>query len=460
MEKLNNTINRKDNKLLYFLDLGLDKFVTLFISIIRLFVPNKYKVKFDALAGHKDILHNVMGLAFFNAIGGFCVIITQIKLANYLGASIYGIYSYCLAIGEVGAVFVRYGRNKTMLRDLVQYPEKRDSLVVSTFFISIINLAIFMGVTFACHNSLDIEVNWTYFLLILSPCLISLSLEPLYESLRMMSWSAIYTLLQKFIFLAVIWILLFSQINVSLFEISIIVVTSWLLVYALEYYEIITQLRINFIAKVRFTELKNLYRENFVIFLSCVTGVAFGPLLRMILNNYTDSTSVGIYAAALQIYHMCLFLNTQIGRVGNPMMAQACRQDVPMFIRRRKVLIYLFVMLLTAMPFALPMLIFPRQITNMFFSIEYTSIANYLPILALYLIAISIGVVFMQFLISMRKDKLYFFIFITSALTTLLIAFILIQRYGVLGAILSLCVPHGIGCICYMLCSLKYLRIG
>ena len=142
------------------------------------------------------------------------------------------------------------------------------------------------------------------------------------------------------------------------------------------------------------------------------------------------------------------------------MMAQACRQDVPMFIRRRKVLIYLFVMLLTAMPFALPMLIFPRQITNMFFSIEYTSIANYLPILALYLIAISIGVVFMQFLISMRKDKLYFFIFITSALTTLLIAFILIPRYGVLGAILSLCVPHGIGCICYMLCSLKYLRIG
>ena len=106
-----------------------------------------------------------------------------------------------------------------------------------------------MGVTFACHNSLDIEVNWTYFLLILSPCLISLSLEPLYESLRMMSWSAIYTLLQKFIFLAVIWILLFSQINVSLFEISIIVVTSWLLVYALEYYEIITQLRIIFTIK-------------------------------------------------------------------------------------------------------------------------------------------------------------------------------------------------------------------
>lgn len=80
------------------------------------------------------MLHNVVGLAFFNALGGLCVMVTQIKLANYLGASVYGIYSYCLAIGEVGSVFVRYGRSKTMVRDLIQYPEKRDALVVSTFF--------------------------------------------------------------------------------------------------------------------------------------------------------------------------------------------------------------------------------------------------------------------------------------------------------------------------------------
>lgn len=454
-----NTINKKDNRLLYFLDSGIDKFVYLFITIISYFVPKKYQKRLDGIIEHEEIFHNVIGLAFFNALGGFFVIVTQVKLANYLGAAVYGIYSYCLAIGEVGAVFVRYGRNKTMLRDLVQYPEKRDSLVVSTFFISIINLVIFIGVIFACHNTLDIETNWSYFLLILSPCLVSLSLEPLYESLRMMGWSAIYTLLQKFLFLIVIWILLLSKAKFGLFEIGIIIIFSWLLVYTLEYYEIITQLRINFISKVKFYELFNLYKENFVIFLSCVTGVAFGPLLRMILKNYTDSSSVGIYAAALQIYHICLFLNTQIGRVGNPMMAHACRDDVPIVERRKKVFIYLIVMILTALPFALPMLIFPRQITTLFFTIEYASIADYLPILALYLIAISIGIVFMQFLISMRKDKLYFSIFITSALTTVLIAFILIPHYGVLGAVLSLCVPHSLGCFFYMFCSLKYLKL-
>lgn len=453
------TINKKDNKLLYFLDTGLDKFVVLMITIARFFVPGKFKKKFDKLTEHKDMLHNVVGLAFFNALGGLCVMATQVKLANYLGASVYGIYSYCLAIGEVGAMFVRYGRNKTMVRDLIQNPEKRDSLVVSTFFLSIINLALFLAVTFACHKPLDIEVNWTYLLLIMSPCLASLTLGPLYESLRMMSWSSIYGLLQKFAFLAAIWTLLFTKIHVSLFAIGAIVVSSWLIVYVLEYHEVITQLHINFIQKVKLNELWNLYKDNFVIFLSCVTGVAFGPLLRLILNNYTDSASVGIYAAGLQIYHICLFFNTQFSRVGNPMMAQAGRDDCPTAKRKKLVLRYTIIMLLTSLPFALPMFVCPALITDLLFTEEYAPLASYLPILAIYMVAMCVGVVFMQFLISLRKDKTYFTIYITTAISTVVVAYWLIPIYGILGAFVALCVPHSIGCILYALFSLKSLNI-
>lgn len=452
------TINKKDNKLLYFLDTGLDKFVMLIITIVRFFVPSKFKTKFDKLTEHKDMLHNVVGLAFFNALGGLCVMATQVKLANYLGASVYGIYSYCLAIGEVGAMFVRYGRNKTMVRDLIQNPSKRDSLVVCTFFLSVINLALFLAVTFACHKSLDIEVNWTYFLLIMSPCLASLSLEPLYESLRMMSWSSIYGLLQKFAFLAAIWTLLFTQIHVGLFAIGAIVVSSWLIVYVLEYYEVITQLHINFIQKVKLHELWNLYKENFVIFLSCVTGVAFGPLLRIILNSYADSSSVGIYAAGIQLYHIFLFFNTQIARVGNPMMAKAGSADCSLQYRRRLVRNYTIIMVSICIPFTLPLILIPDVITSALFTYEYMPLATYLPLLAFYMISISIGLVYEQFLISVRADKIYFTIYITTNLLTLVVAYILIPRYGLLGAFVSYCIPRSIGSYIYMLASMKYLH--
>lgn len=451
-------INKKDNKLLYLIDASLDRFVMLVIVMVRLIVPGKYKTKFDKLVEHKDMLHNVVGLAFFNALGGLCVMATQVKLANYLGASVYGVYSYCLAIGEVGALFVRYGRNKTMVRDLIQFPEKRNSMIVSTSFLSLINLGLFLAVAFVCHKPLDIEVNWTYFLLILSPCIAQISLGPVYESLKLMSWSSIYALLQKFGFLAVIWPLFFFHFDVGLFEIGIIVVIVGIVVVAMEYYEIGTQLHINFLSKVRLIGIWNLYKSNFVIFLSCVTGVAFGPLIRLILNSYTDSKTVGIYAAGLQIYHICLFLNTQISRVGNPMMAEAGKADCSLIKRRRLVSRYTIVMLVTSLPFALPMLLFPRTLTSLLFTEEYALLGNYLPFLSIYLIAISIGVVYTQFMISMRMDKTYFVIYILSAVSTLIMALLIIPILGILGAFISLCIPHSIGCLLYMLFSMKVLK--
>lgn len=458
MLSLSDKIDKKKNRLLYFVDTGVDKFVIIIFAVVRFFVPTKYKDKVDGLIVHKDMLHNVVGLAFFNAIGGVCVMATQVKLANFFGASVYGVYSYCLAIGEIGAMFVRYGRNKTMVRDLVQNPGKRNSLVVNTFYLSLINLVLFLIITFSCHKSLDIELSWTYFLLIMSPCLASLSLEPLYESLRMMSWSSIYGLLQKFAFLLVIWGLFSIHYNINLLTLGISIAMTWLAITIMQYYEIVTQLRINFISRVNIEELWHLYKSNFIIFLSCVTGVAFGPVIRLILNNYTDSKTVGIYAAGLQIYHICLFLNTQISRVGNPIMAEAGKVDCPISRRRKLVSRYTIIMIATSLPFAIPMLVCPSFITSIFFNEEYASLAHYLPFLSIYLIAISIGVVFTQFMISMRMDKTYFTIYVLSALSTLLVSYLTIPAFGILGAFISLCLPHSIGCLFYLLLSLSSLK--
>lgn len=458
MATQHNTLKKEDNRLLYLLDTWLSKFVSLLIANLRFIVPDKYKVKYDALSKHKSMFQNVIGLMLFNGLGGLCVMVTQVKLANYLGASVYGIYSYCLAIGEVGAIFVRYGRNKTMVRDLIQYPTKRNSLVVNTFILSIINLLLFLIIIFVSHKPLDIKVNWTYFLLIISPCFASLLLDPVYESLKLMSWSAIYGLLQKFAFLITIWSLFFFHLHVDLLSIGIIVVVTWIAVCLMEYYEIGTQLHIKFLGRIKLNELWLLYKDNFVIFISCVTGVAFGPLIRLILNNYTDSTSVGIYAAGLQIYNICLFLNTQISRVGNPMMAEAGKDDCPVEKQRKMVMIYALVMFAASLPFAIPMFVCPKIVVDTFFTDEYAQLAEYLPIIAVYMLAIALGVVFTQYMISLHIDKVYFTIYVSAAIATTVVAYLLIPMYGVLGAFLALCVPHSIACVGYGIVSVKYLR--
>lgn len=109
------------NKIILSINNAFTKVVSLVLKGIKRILPKKFSFYINKVESN-TAFHNIIGLLFFNAIGGFLMILTQVKLANYLGAYIYGIYAYVLAIGEIGANFVRYGRHKTMVRELVRFP--------------------------------------------------------------------------------------------------------------------------------------------------------------------------------------------------------------------------------------------------------------------------------------------------------------------------------------------------
>lgn len=453
-------IDKRNNKLLYTIDQSIARFVVYLIKILYVIVPNRWHDKLEKLEKHQQAVQNVFGLTGLNALGGLLMILTQVKLANSLGASTYGIYSYCLAIGEVGAMIVRYGRHKTMTRDLIQRPERRTFLIVNTFLLSAINFTFFALCVVAFHKQLDIEASMAYLMLILAPCLVSMDFLPVYESMRLMSWHSIYYLIQRVLFLVAVWVIVILYGSPTLLSLGIILTASWLLVLRIQFKEIGQTITESVKSMVSVRNVFMLYRENFVIALSCLCGVAFGPLIRLILKQYTDSASVGIYSAGMQVFLISQFILHQVGRVGNPMMAEVGKDNCSIRTRKAFVKRYLFTMVTSTIPFVIPMFFFPNFITSFFFTTEYAELSNYLPILALYLIALAMGVVFTQFLISMRKDKIYFAIYVLGSVFTVLTSYWAIPRWGVLGAFISLCAPHGIACLGYALASFNYLFLN
>ena len=450
-------IDIKRNKLLFPLHLLMGKVVHLLFTIIKPIVPKKYKGKILQLE-QSNTFNNVFGLTLFNAIGGIVVMLTNVKIANVLGASLYGLYSYYLAVGEVGQNFVRYGRNKTMTRDLIQNPSKFESLISNTLVLGLLNLCIYLFVVLLFSKPLDITLSIPAILLLISPCLGSIDFQPVYESLKQMSWHSMYLLIQKCIFLILLWGFLLLYDTPSLGYLGSVLFFSWFFIIVIEYWEIIIGFGIRIRLFVSLSSIKGLYKENFLIALSCMTGVAFGPLIRLILKNYTDTQSVGIYSAGMQIFVISQFILHQISRVGNPMMAEAGKDTCT--IKERKTLCkkYVFLTILSTLPFFIPLFFFPQLTTNLFFTEEYSDLSHYLPFFGIYLAALAIGVVYTQFLISMRKDKIYFIIYVSSAISTILVAFLLIPIWGVLGAVIALCIPHSIGCLFYFICSIKFLK--
>ena len=70
----------------------------------------------------------------------------------------------------------------------------------------------------------------------------------------------------------------------------------------------------------------------------------------------------------------------------------------------------------------------------------------------------SVGTVFEQFLISMRKDKTYFTIYVGCSILTVIMAFALIPLYHTLGGIIAFIIPNIIARVLYAskgLCLLK-----
>ena len=446
------------NKFFCWINQALITCVSRIICVIETLVPSKFSDKIRILRSHEVVFYNVIGLTFFNSLGGLLTILTQVKLANVMGASHYGVYSYCLAIGEVGAMVVRYGRHKTMVRDLIQYPVRNLQLISSTFIIGVINFLIFLGLVLVFHQDIDIQISVGTVLLICGACLISLDFQPVYVSLNAMSWHSMYNLFQKLIFVIILWGIMLSPFTLSLNVLGIVFFFSWILVIVWQYKEITSFFHLKIISTCEWSKLFKLYRENFVVAFSCLFGIAFGPIIRIVLNNYCNSREVGVFSAGLQILLIAQFILNQIGRIGNPMMAIIGKDNCSMKQRRLFVYRYLFIMLSSTLPFFIPFFFFPSLVVNMFFTEEYADLVIMLPILAVYLIALSVGVVYTQFLISMRKDRLYFIIYVLGATLTILCAFLLIPILGILGATLSLCVPHALTCLCYWWFSANLLR--
>ena len=442
-------IIKKNNFLIYPIDILIGKFVHVLFFLVTLCLPKRFSSKIEKYK-ESSFVNNVFGLTFFNALGGFLMMLTNIKLANVLGASIFGLYSYYLAVGEVGANFVRYGRHKTMIRDLVQHPQNSYNIVSNSFVLGLINIIIYLCVVLFFSQPLDIEITLASLLLVVSPVFVSIDFQPVYEAIRLMSWHSIYHLVQRILFLAVIWVVILLNFHVSLTLVGIALFISWLFVIIVQYWEVMIQSGIKLFKEVSLFDIKMLYKTNFLIALSCMIGVAFGPYIRLILKNYVDSASVGIYSAGFQIFLISQFIFHQVARVGNPMMAEVGKEGTGKQKRKKFVRLYLIILLLSTLPFYLPLIMLPDTITTYCFSEEYVEVSRILPFFGIYLLALAVGTAYEQFLISMRKDRVYFIIYVSGAILTIVLGLVLIPHYGVVGGVLTLVIPGALTRLLYL----------
>ena len=296
---------------------------------------------------------------------------TRIKMANELGSIEFGLLSYSIAISAYIETIVRYGTDKTLVRDIVYNRNNMHEILVSSIILKIILFSICLSSVYIYNKVTENDIIlWV----IAGGSVISFEAKGAYDATNNIRRHSIYYALYRIFYYILIWIPIYVMSGVFTVKyIGIAMVVSGITYITIQYFWIFD--RSAFIK----TEPSEIYRctatilfENLPICFAALCGLGLIAFNQLILKEYCGTKELGIYAVAWQFFWVGNLFVLQLSRVGQPILAKKIlaskegNNEVSLFILK-----YIAVMLVTILPISLPMILFPELIIGTFFSQEY-----------------------------------------------------------------------------------------
>ncbi len=413
----------------------------MFVLIRKLLIANQKKIK--------QLSTLVIVNVFISALG----FITQVKIANVLGKESFGLISFGIAIATYGAVFIRFGLDKTLVRDLIHYPTRFSGTVKSSLQIRLTFLLLFIvGVlTWKLSTSSNNDISWGVFLIISANVLMTLDLQAIYDSWDKMTRHAMYHLVQKVLYFILVWVvILFDSSFLSVSLIGTMTLIAVLTYLALQYSWAIPRIPTDKVKTNHRLLTINMIRGNTLIWMSGVIGLSFGTLNQIILKYYHGASELGGYSVAWMIVTMATILLSQVSRIGFPATARMTTGESTQHEKFNFLIKYSSFMLCITSPISFVAFVYPEWILSTFFNPEFRDAASALKIMGLYIPVFSIGLVATQYTVSIKQEKAYFYSNLLGGVVSLTLCLILIPTYGSVGAIWALLLSHGLalaGCV-------------
>ena len=412
------------------------------------------------LASQRRNLQNLSALVVFNFLAAGLFFVTQIKIANVIGKEKFGLLAYGIALGMYGQTIVGYGMNRTLVRDLIHYPKRFAKLVMASLLLRGLLLVLVVALLLVWKLAWQpADMTWAIIVVVVAYSLKSLDLQPVYDAWHRMGRHAVYNMVQRGLYFALIWgIILTTPRHLSLAWIAFGLLVTEVFYLFLQQRWAGGRIEWSWDNSGRNSVVGELFKNNFWIWLATVGCLSFGTLNQIILKYYCGPGELGSYAASWQIVAAAMLLLTQVSRVGNPATARVTRPENNGCKRKSFLLKYSCVMAATALPVVIPSVLFPGWIMKTIFKPEYASSATILRVLGIYLMVFSLGCVASQYIVSSRMEKTYFASVIMGGILSVILCFLLIPRMAGYGAALALLIAHGISMGFYWVVMILHVR--
>ena len=409
----------------------------------------------------RPAFRNAFLLFLVNGLMGVVGVATRIMIANSLGLTDFGVIAYALAIGSCGATVIRFGRDKTLMRDLIHYPEEYNYHLASSVILNLGLVLVGCVALFLYALCFGHGMPLGAWLIIVSASLLSVNMQPVFDSWNRMGEHAVYTAINGTISNGPIWLIyLVAPQWLSVTLVGVAMLWGVAIALSLEYREVVKRTQLVVFTRRSLLGAAEMFRANISVALASCAAVMFGPVIQIILRVLKGPAELGVYAVGAQFVFFALFILSQIARIGNPAIARITKQGVPLREKRGVLQKYILVLLLGALPIALPSILVPDLITRTLFKPEYASAAGVLPILGVYVLVLAIGVAAAQFVVSSRYEKSYLAAVVAGNATGLVLCAVLIPVRGAVGAAWVLLLSHSTSMLIYCLIAIRSLILA
>ncbi|MGY0219468.1 lipopolysaccharide biosynthesis protein [Endozoicomonadaceae bacterium StTr2] len=392
--------------------------------------PNNTMDRFSQLKKLSILVFNsffASGLSYF----------LTLAIANKLGPTDFGEYSYILLWGNLFTILSIYGTDSTAAP--LYAKTKSLSTAFNNIYIFRIVIVLFLAGVLALTSITDITFSLGVFAITLT----SLNTAFLYELKdRNEKYAYIYTF-ERLIYICLTFLLI-SQPSLKIDHIFIILVFSFivsLLIQAKHHSE-------NF-KKLSLEKIKgsiNILRDNFYIVLITASNYAYGGFSRIILKGVYSAKALGIYSAAWQFILVATIFQASVDRIWRKDLTDSLiHRDYEKSIKSIKS--YIFFTTIPIMIGACILNLFAEQIVSILFNETYRSMTDLIPSISIYFIIVNLNSIATISWIAIGKKTHYIYINIFFSILLLTILTLTSHSLTLSGFVSTVVLIHGLNVI-------------
>lgn len=368
---------------------------------------------------------------------------TNIYVVRFLGPSQYGLLSYSVSFVGLFSFIASLGIDSILYRDLIKYPEKRDELLGSTFFLKLTGsfLALFLIVLI-----LPFTDNNLYTAVLILIIAFSLIFQP-FNVINLYFQSRLLSKYPSIISLAIVAILsilkiIFVIIKVNLIYFAIIFLAEAILTMgALIWVYRRQQLKI-FNWRWNFRLGRQILSNSWPFALSGAFILVYNRIDQVFIKHLIDATAVGIYDVAVRLSELWYFIPMAIVGSLFPAIVNAKKIDEQLY-RRRLIRLYSLTIYL-GLAIIIPFVLASDWIIGFLYGSHFLGAAAILRIYIWSGMAVSIGIVINFYLLNENYIKISFYSNLVGMLSNVLLNIILIPLYGISGAAFATLISYSL----------------